>query len=524
MRYVVLFVAGAIALCVYMAMCWLLLLYVIAPAAVVVAAVAVAAGAVTALVAAMRVLWGGYRFTSIRKPIDVANSPSPYVRRDYAWPQYFAAQVKLDLDALLRQLRVALAHAWADPVKVVRRLDYRIPLAGWPLLVPVLVAAAGYTVGIFVLAACVVLVGGLITGACWALGLAAVGLLRGLDRAWQLARRAGGTCPRCYEVSLRPAYQCPGPHPVLDRQGQRDLHRDLRPGRLGVLWRRCGCGQRLPTTVLRAAAKLQARCPLCLEPLPPGAAAQTDVRIPVFGAVSAGKTHLVMATVLAMLRGSGVDTADGHSARTVAGYRSIVERGGSAPKTDASQPPVAVTLELRNGRRRAFVHLFDAAGEALADRDQNHELAYLDRARTLAFVLDPFSIQELRDQFGVVRADLFTRANPAREAPEDAYVATVSRLRDHGVDTGRQRLAFVLSKQDLLDQLLGGAAPPPDHDALRGWLLDQQLDNLVTLAERDFRAVRYFLVSADRAAAAGSVTAPFRWLLRGERLTLPEPG
>ena len=522
MRYVVLVVAGAIALCVYAFLCLLLLAYLVGPAAVVVAVAGTAAGGGTALVAALRVLWGGYRFTVVRKPIDVANGSSAYVPRDYAWPQYFAAQVRLDLDAVRRQWRAALTRAWAAPVKRIRRLDRRVPLLGWPLLVPVLTALVGYTVGIVVLASVIVLVGGLVTAVAWALGAAAVGLLRGLDRGWQVLRRAGGTCPRCYEVSRRPAYQCPGPHSALDRQGRRDLHRDLRPGRLGVLWRRCGCGRLLPTTVLRAAASLQARCPMCLEPLPPGAAVRTDVRIPVFGAASAGKTHLVMATVVTLLRGAGVEIADGHSTRTVEGYKSIVGRGGSAPKTDASQPPIAVTLTLRHGRRRAFVHVFDAAGEALADRDQNHAFAYLDRARTLAFVLDPFSIQEVRDRFGGVRADLFARANAARDAPEDAYLATVSRLRDYGVDTGRQRLAFVLSKQDLLAELLGGAAPPPDHDALRGWLLEQRLDNLVTLAERDFRAVRYFLVSADRPTAAGSVTAPLRWLLRSERLTLPE--
>lgn len=513
MRYLVIAVAGAIALCLYLWLCFLLLTYVVGPAAVVVAAAGLVVGAVTTLVAVLRVLWGGYRHTVVRRPIDVANAPAAYVHRDFAWPQYFVAQVRLDLDAVYKQLRAAVTRAWVVPTRTVRRLDYRIPLVGWPFLLPVVTALVGYTVGIFVLLLVAVLAGGLVTGALWTVGLAVVGLLRGVDRAWQLVRRAGGTCPRCYEVSRRPAYQCPGPHTALDRQGQRDLHRDLRPGRLGVLWRRCGCGELLPTTVLRASAKLAARCPLCLEPLPAGAAAFTDVRIPVFGAVSAGKTQLVMATVVTLLRGYGVGLADDPSVTTVEGYKSIVERGGTAPKTDPSKPPVAVTLTLRDGRKRAFVHVFDAAGEALADPDQNHDLAYLDRARTLAFVLDPFSIPELRDRFAAARADLFTRANPAQGAPEDAYVATVRRLRDYGVDTGRQRLAFVLSKKDLLDQLPG--SPPPDHDALRAWLLAHQLDNLVTLAERDFRTVRYFLVSPELAVE------PFRWLLRGERLRLP---
>jgi hypothetical protein len=326
-------------------------------------------------------------------------------------------------------------------------------------------------------------------------------------------------------VCRRPAYQCPGPHSAADHAVGLGLHRDLRPGRLGVLWRRCGCRRLLPTTVLRAAISLQAKCPLCGTDLPKGSAVQTDVRIPVFGAPSAGKTHLIMATLVTLLRAPAqrtrLDVTDDYSKQVVDGYQEVFDSGGSAPKTDASQQPVAVTFRVRNGRRRAMVHVFDAAGEALADRAQNERFGYLDRARSFAFVLDPFSIPGLRDQFAVSRADLFAQANPATDDPEDSYLATVSRLRDYGVDTGRQKLAFVVSKQDLLGQLLAEQAPGTDQDSLRGWLLNQQLDNLVTLAERDFGAVRYFLVSAQHRQRAGTVTEPFRWLLTGERVKLP---
>ncbi|HZN73963.1 MAG TPA: hypothetical protein VFC00_20030 [Micromonosporaceae bacterium] len=529
----ILVVFGIAAVVAYVYACMFLLAYVTTPLVLLGGSASVLAGILVALSAAHVVLAGRSPRTEIRTPTDVVAGRLPgrvgerHIRRDQAWPQYFAVQVKLDLVAISRHVYAVTRESWARPLSWLQRFDLRLVLALWPLVLPVLVAVVGFSTGALFGIVLVAAVFGAVTAAAWAVGLVGVAVLRGVDRGWQVMVRAGGSCPRCYEVSSLPAYQCPGEHPVVDRQAGADLHRDLRPGRLGVLWRRCACGTRLPTTVLRAANRLQATCPMCREPLHRGAAAQTDVRIPVFGAASAGKTHLILASLVTLKEeaGTAVQFADEHSERVFLGYEEVFRQGRPAPKTDTSHLPVALTLRVRVGRRRAMVHVYDAAGEALADPDLNAQLAYLDRARTLAFVLDPFSIPDIRDLFEPTFGELFGRANAAKDSPEQSYQATVMRLRAYGVDTERQRLAFVVSKRDLLCLMPALVPAGSDSSAVRAWLLEHRLDNLVTAAERDFGDIRYFLVAAHGSADMPAVTAPFRWLLASERVSLPvRPG
>src|SRR5205085_9317640 len=73
------------------------------------------------------------------------------------------------------------------------------------------------------------------------------------------------------------------------------IHRDLRPGRLGVWNRRCQCGTPLPTTVRRAAAAatLTSVCSNCSRPLYERAGLAQDARIALSGGPGVGKTQLL---------------------------------------------------------------------------------------------------------------------------------------------------------------------------------------------------------------------------------------
>jgi hypothetical protein len=57
-----------------------------------------------------------------------------------------------------------------------------------------------------------------------------------------------------------------------------------------------------------------------------------------------------------------------------------------------------------------------------------------------------------------------------------------------------------------------------DHpDAIRRWLIERGMDNLVASVERDFGTVRYFFVSAKDSPTAGDgPLRPFSWLLEDE--------
>ena len=197
---------------------------------------------------------------------------------DLAWPLYPLRQAWADLARIGAERRASYRKLWRWPVR---------PLV-WILLLPFSAGgpdlparrgpdhrAAGRAVrsGHLDCAAASV-----------AVFTPAVLLLRGAESSWHKLKRAEASCPQCYQVMPRPAYRCPGCS---------KLHRDLRPGRLGLFARRCDCGTLLPTMVLRAAWRLSAVCQKCAKPLRAGSGTLRDVRIPIFGDTSAGKTRFL---------------------------------------------------------------------------------------------------------------------------------------------------------------------------------------------------------------------------------------
>lgn len=442
----------------------------------------------------------------------------PYLTTDPAWPSYFLGQVLLDQWGAIRWVARDLLPLIRFVGRHMSPRNAKKFLLLWPFFA--LFGAVGIGLGLVLGVALSVLANLLATGLALLLGAVAAGVLRLYERIWQIRLRASASCPRCYHVSRLPAYRCPGSHP-----DGKNLHRDLRSGRLGLIRRSCACGGRLPVTRGRASRQLTALCQLCGHPLHQGAAAVTDIRVPVFGATSAGKTQLLVSAMVGLTGRSGtggivVVAADPESDRTYQQNARIVAGTAALNKT-TDVPPFATTLRISQGRREALLHLFDAAGEKLVNPLGNAEYSYLDFARTLVFVLDPFAIAEVRDQLGTF-PEIARQANAAVHDPEDSYNGTVSRLRRYGVATERQRVAFVLTKADLLSRLPVGADVDPERDdpaAVRRWLVDRRMENLLLAAERDFAEVRYFCVNAKDPGARGAL-APFDWLLRLERLAL----
>jgi hypothetical protein len=389
-------------------------------------------------------------------------------------------------------------------------------VAFWPVLTVPAISLVGMTAGVMATLVLVALVFLVVTGVAWTSGLLVVGAQRAVDHGWQRLLGAEASCPRCYFVTELPAYRCPGSHPDGTANGH-GLHRDLRPGWQGVWFRRCVCGQRLPTNLLRAAGRLAVHCPKCTTRLHSGAAIVTDVRIAIFGAASAGKTHLVMSALAALCSPSAQDGAvvsllDEHSSRTCRDYRARLDHNRLPEPTDPSKQPVATTIGIRRGRRDTLLHVFDAAGEVLVDPRRSPEMSYLDNAHGLVFVLDPLSVPGVLPRLVAVAPGLAGLDTVATHDPEDSYYSTVNRLRRYGVDTRRQRLAFVLSKADLLDALPAAECPDPVSRSVRQWLGEHDLDNLVRSAQRDFGVVEFFLCSATDPQGSGAL-APLSWLL-----------
>ncbi|MGH3937868.1 MAG: TRAFAC clade GTPase domain-containing protein [Pseudonocardiaceae bacterium] len=466
--------------------------------------------------------WKPRTITAADVEQGVSNLPelrrdSPF-GRDPAWPSYLVAQSRVDLHEIARStVRLlddsrrkinALGTNWNH---LAGRVALRILLYPAWLMV---------SLGALLAVALTLLSCGLALLAALAGWLLVVGVLRGGDVLVRRLRRASGSCQSCYHVSALPAFPC---------NGCGRVHRDIRPGRLGSVRRRCACGAVLPTTVLRATRWLQTSCPNCLAPLRAGAAAVQDIRLPVFGPVSAGKTRLVYAGLLALrdraaAAGVSVDFVDDESRQAFKDGTAIISAGADTVKTPAGRLPRAITADITVARRKALLHVFDAAGEFYINRGDNSELLFLDHAQGLVFVVDPFSIPWVQDELGGLSQVLLARANAAVDDPERVYHVTAGRLRDWGVRTAGQRLAIAVVKADLLLNLAPARALQADR--VRDWLREAGLDNLVLAAERDFAEVRYFLVASVPERRAGypmSAADPFLWLMAraGLRL-LPE--
>lgn len=486
-------------------------------------------GVVAGLVLAVAAV--GATLVGIRTPVVVGpahvrherwfrptRSPFP---RDDAWPHYLVGQVRADGLAAARGVRDAVRGPWRWAGRHVRATP--AVLVAWPLLLFPVVAggAASVAAGAGLLGLLAVL------GAAWAVavtGWAAVAvLLRTGDRLLRVSRRARASCGRagCNHVTDLPAFRCPCSR----------LHRDLRPGVLGVVFRRCACDRLLPTTVLRAASALPASCPLCDGLLPRGSGALTDVRIPVLGPVSSGKSRFVAAAMLALER--HVRAADGEfaaaddaSGRTLAAGADLVTAAAPTVKTAAQRPPAAISARLGVPATDGFLHVFDPAGELLRDREQSRGLPFLDEAQGFVLIVDPFSVPAVRAELGPAYAERLAQACPATDDPEASYQVTAQWLRDAGAPLHRRALAVVLVKADLLVDLPPGRALREGVPEVRSWLLAHDLDHLVTAAERDFGEVRCFLVSSLtgwRHDDPHTALTPLVWLAGLAGLRLPEP-
>ena len=197
----------------------------------------------------------------------------------------------------MQNLRAFQRLIWQWPTDTFFRRKHGPRWAWWILLFPVPAAVLSFCAGSF-------LTSWLFYWAYWATvtvfqvtDRTMIAALRGQLRNWEArrreTRRTDAACMICLHVTDSPAYACPGCN---------QLHYDVMPSDLGTFNRWCGgCGAKFPTRPSRAAWHAQARCKRteCHQPLPEGAGAVRDIRVPVFGDMAAGKTRFLYASLTA---------------------------------------------------------------------------------------------------------------------------------------------------------------------------------------------------------------------------------
>jgi hypothetical protein len=338
-------------------------------------------------------------------------------------------------------------------------------------------------------------------------------VLRGADAMLRYAAGVRMTCPVCAQT-VRPyaTYKC---------SGCDERHRDIRPGRRGVVGRVCICGARLPTLLLVGASRMTALCPKCGARLPPRFGKTPDIVIPVFGSVKAGKTQLIYMLVLAL---QALVTERGGSVSFFGDTQGELDRIGEtiavtgSPSPTVAKPPEALVLQIRLGSHERYLYLFDAAGE-LHYRDVGlDELRYLDKAGTLVFVADPLAADGVWARLSPDQQGDLAAIRSERAEAELSYELPREQIRRMGAKGRAIRLAFVVTKADAL----ASSGIRAEHDTVRHLVEDAKgldMGNIVRDAVGSFGSVEFFETTAV-ADESGSPDATIErlaaWLMRSE--------
>jgi hypothetical protein len=356
-------------------------------------------------------------------------------------------------------------------------------------------------------------------GLVW-LGAAGTALvLRGVDRGWVTAQRIRVKCPYpgCYRPVPLAVHRCPG---------CREPHVRLRPGRYGALRHTCSCGQRLGATRLAGRSRLTALCPHCDQVLPTAVGTTRVVHAPLVGGTSSGKTMLMAAMVEGLHAWSRrgelhVEYASTDDRQAANSLNQELVQGTWAHATTGGQPR-AFMLTVTRGRRRRLLYLYDPMGESLKDAERVRAQHYLAHTDGVVLVADVLAEPTVRTKLSGADADRATAARPSPQGPWETYQRLAGELSALTGRRGRMSVATVVTKRDVLDQL---GSLPVAGARIDTWLTEIGLGGLVRALGHDFKAARYWAVSAHAATGTGPLDSeqrraaePVLWLLAASGL------
>ncbi len=434
---------------------------------------------------------------------------------DPAVPGYFYGPALIDADHAVRVGYGTCRDLWQRGAKAVVSSFGRqeIVLLTGPLGVGGAVGMAAGTAFGAVVAACCALVHLLTVGVSAAFVRAGGAALRGVDSAVLRIRNIRMVCPHCYERVPYPAYACPGP--ACARR-----HQDVRPGRFGILRRRCQCGTRMKTLLLFGSAQMDAYCPHCGKSLEHRPGQAPEIVLPFFGAAGAGKTRLLFSMVAQLRLWSeeagrfAAELADTATSGKLDNASQWLKPGHSTDKTPPELPQ-AYVIRLTAGRDAWLLHMFDAAGEFFYTPERTQELRYLNKANTFILVIDPLSIEAFWDGLPPDRQAELKALRSAASSPELAYQQAHQEIEAMGVQLRKAYLAVVFSRADLID------APGDD---VATWASDELgLGNLVRSVRLNFKEACFFHTAAvlTDGVMHPSVPALIRWVLTRDGVNLP---
>jgi hypothetical protein len=483
--------------------------------------VAVPAAAVAAFAVYAVVIPGSYLLALTRvlgtRPAwlpEPRRAPKLPAGADPAVPQYFYGPAAADAGQAVRLAYDGARGRWNSGArKIISSFGGDEAMLTAPLGIGAAAGmAAGTALGTLAAGACAV-THLIVVSLCAGTVRAAGAVLRAADSAMLRIRNIRMFCPVCFQRVPYPGYLCP------DAPTCKRAHRDVRPGRFGIVRRRCECGKPMMTLLLFGSVRMTAFCPHCDHLLEHRPGQAPEVVLPFFGAAGAGKTRLLFSMVTQLQAWDAAELltaefADSVTTRELAAAEDILRSGTSTSATLTALPRAHV-IRLIAGRETRILHMFDAAGERFYTADRTRELGYLGKAKTFVLVIDPLSVDAFWDRLAAERQAELAPLRSAAPSPELAYQQAHQAIEGMGGRLKEARLAVVFSKADKID--------PPDGDVAEWADRDLRLGNLVRSVRLQFKD-SLFLCAAAVMTETGihpSIATLLRWMLADEGVTLP---
>jgi hypothetical protein len=437
---------------------------------------------------------------------------------DPAVVQYFYGPAVADARYALRTAYQDCRRYWQWGMRIIASaLSGNVAVMTWPFGVGAAIGmAAGTAVGAVAAAACAC-VHLLAVGISAALVRAAGTVLRIADSAVLRVKNIRMICPNpdCYQRVPYPGYECP-------REGCPRRHRDVRPGRFGILRRTCQCGEPMKTLLLFGSAGMNAFCPHCDHALEHRPGSAPEIVLPFFGAAGAGKTRLLLSMVVQLQLWSrkrreplAVEFGDTATKGRLDNASELLSPEMVTGLTPPELPRAyVIRLGARKGRR--LLHMFDAAGEFYYSATRIQQLGFLSQAQTFILVIDPLSVDAFWDRLLPEQQADLKAVRSAAPSPELAYQQAHQEIEAMGVRLRKTRLAVVFSRADLIEDPAGDVA---------AWACGELgLGNLVRSARLNFSQACFFRTAAvmTDGVVHESIPALMRWVLASSGARLPE--
>ncbi len=356
------------------------------------------------------------------------------------------------------------------------------------------------------------------------------------DILFLLQKSIRTNCPYCQERSIIPFFECPS---------CRNQHTRLVPGPYGVLYRKCRCNEKLPTTFLLGRSRLKSYCPKCGHELAASDAQQFAISI--VGGTSSGKTVLLSSFYHEFFQRLNTNMQVDYEIPELHEqmFRDLEDWFNGAPcratALNETSDMYSVILKSKAFDVDKQFSIYDIAGEAFDDPQMARMLPQMQMrdSNGVVIVIDPLSVIDMRTT-AKSEGDSITNYSEkdSTEVVSNFVTYLKSVLTNQKLRTkSKKPVAVVISKADLSSvsrhisyhkikhtmsaNLQAYESFDDARDKLcREFLQTIGLNDAVNAIEAGFSEVHYFPVSAMGHATNGEayepihVTEPFYWLIR----------